>query len=128
MSNPGTYFLIVHRVSGTPVYNLTLSLDTAGSTAATARVLSTNQTTTEFVGASDTKDIFRVDLPGSLQLNVFFLNLGAPIAMSVAIDSNHNGTIDGLETGLTKSISDPAARFVFNLKGPVLIGCGKTRP
>lgn len=115
VSAAGTYFIVIHRVTGTPAYDLTFSLDTAGSATDKARTLGAGGTI-EFVGRADATDIFKIAIAAPVQFNVFISLLEAPVQLSIAVDTNNNGKIDTGETAFSTIVTDFSGRFPLTIK------------
>jgi hypothetical protein len=104
LTDAGTYFLRVKRISGEGSYKITMSAvstDIAGSTLATAKnlgALSTTRTASDFVGNIDSADIYRVSASqlGSIRLDVTGVNSG-DVRVEVIRDTNNNGQINASE-------------------------------
>jgi len=76
----GTYYVRVYQYSGNTNYNLSLSVDGAGNTLATARnvgTLTNSQTFSDFVGSGDTNDYYRFDLSQTSNFNLSLTGLSA---------------------------------------------------
>lgn len=116
---PGTYFVRVLQVAGNPAYHMTLTVDTAGNTLATALPMGLSgdaASTIEFIGPGDAVDFYKVSIGSAQQLNVFFSLFSEPFTMTIARDANGNGVVDPGETLLTKTIATvDDVRQVVNL-------------
>lgn len=117
----GTYYVRVLQRAGSPAYDMTLTVDTAGNTPATALAmgLSGNAASTiEFIGPGDAADFYKVSVAAPLQLNVFFSLFGEPFTVTIGQDPNGDGLIDRTEALLTKTIATADdVRQVVNLPG-----------
>ena len=114
---PGDYYVRISRIAGTPIYNATISIDTAGSTPGTALTLPTsgiNAGTTEFVGAEDTTDFYRFDLTSPVQFNAFVQGTHDSVGLQIAFDANANNSIDTGEEFLKKTVGTALDRTSFN--------------
>ena len=111
----GTYFARVFRGAGSPAYKLTLTMDTAGPTTGSARVLSIPGSTTEFVGADDTRDAFKVHVNSPQQLTITLSNLTAAVDLSLAADANGNSQFDPGEITFLHTVNSPGGTFSANL-------------
>lgn len=116
-STPGTYFLRVSRASGSPTYTLNFHDDTAGNTVATARDFGTGGLDEfEFVGPDDAVDFYAFTVPaGGRLVGLFPGQLGEPINLTIARDSNSDGAISGTEIVLSNDISTSGATIRQNL-------------
>lgn len=104
----GTYYVRVLQVVGSLAYQLTLTSDIAGNSlpkALTMGLSGAAASTVEFIGPGDSADFFRVFVPGSLQLNLFFSLFSEPFTVSIGRDGNDNGGVDPGETIFTKRIA-----------------------
>jgi hypothetical protein len=141
----GTYYLIVQQLSANQETNYSLNLSSngiggintsrdPGETAATALdlgVLSITPTTiefNEFIGTSDTEDIYRFTTTelGSFSAQVF--NISSPLTADIIIDGNNNGIFEDGETLLSSSgdvnnniflnnlFDEPALTFYIRIK------------
>jgi trimeric autotransporter adhesin len=91
----GTYFVRVNQFIGDTNYNLTLTADNAGNSTAAARNLgafSGVQFISDFVGAIDTNDFYRITLTSPHALHVGLSGLAADADLQVL---NGNGAVIG---------------------------------
>jgi hypothetical protein len=104
----GTYYVRVAQRIGSPAYQMTLAVDTAGNTSATARGMGLSgdaADTIEFVGPGDAADFYKLSIAVPLQLNAFFSLFGEPFTVTIGQDANGNGLIDRGEALLTKTVA-----------------------
>ncbi|HEX4794707.1 MAG TPA: pre-peptidase C-terminal domain-containing protein [Humisphaera sp.] len=111
----GTYFVRVFRGAGSPTYNLALTLDTAGDTPATARVVSGNSTTGEFMDGTDLRDAFKIHVPAPEQLIITIAQTSAAMKISAGADANNNGVFDVSELKSVGGIAIPGGVLTLNV-------------
>ncbi len=102
----GTYFVRVQRIAGSPLYDMFLAVDTAGSSLGKARVLSETGSANEFVGPGDSKDVFRVNLSGNRRLGALVLFAHNRISLAAGNDANNNQILDAFEKSINVTIDD----------------------
>src|SRR5262249_26103169 len=104
---PGTYYVAVLRVAGTPAYQLALTAGTSGTVLRDDRPMALTgdaSSTIEYIGRDDPADFYTVAVGGPLQLNVFLSLFGQPFTLTVGRDANANGVVDPFETLLQRTI------------------------
>lgn len=111
-SPAGTYYLVVQRVAGSPAYNVTLGVDTAGSSPNFARFIDISgdisrptASTIESIGAEDQVDFYKVVVAGPLRLHVFLSLFGQPLMLTVGHDVNNDNVLTGSEILLQNIVS-----------------------
>ncbi|MFL5241582.1 MAG: carbohydrate-binding domain-containing protein [Gemmataceae bacterium] len=122
----GTYFVRLLRKAGSPSYDLTLSLDSAGSTVSTARLMTLsgdNSSTIEFVGPNDPTDLYKLNLLDGTRLSIAMSLLDQPVILSVGQDTNGDGMLDIKEELLSASITTGSSIQSLNVpkKGQYLV-------
>jgi serine protease len=94
----GQYFIYVDAVAGGSTYTLNTTVDTAGSTRATAKYLggfgTGTNTISEYVGGTDTRDYYRFQLNTAANTNITLSGLTGNVDMYLFADRNRNGQFD----------------------------------
>jgi hypothetical protein len=93
----GSYFAWVTQFSGTTNYTLTMTTDAAGNTLSDARdigILNSSRSYRDFVGNSDTRDVYRFQVGTPTTVNVSLSGLTADADVRVIRDVNGNGLVD----------------------------------
>ncbi|HEY7090567.1 MAG TPA: hypothetical protein VH518_20885, partial [Tepidisphaeraceae bacterium] len=111
----GTYFLLVHRVAGTPAYSVDLQLDTGGNNSNTALTLTPPDGAHDFVGPSDPKDTFKLTLPHQERLGADLLFVTDPINIAIGKDTNNNLVLDASEKLVNRTVTDSHTTTLANL-------------
>jgi Bacterial pre-peptidase C-terminal domain len=94
----GQYFIYVDAVAGGSSYELVTTVDTAGSTRATAKYLggfgTGTNTISEFVGGADQVDYYRFQLNTAANTNISLSGLTGDVDLYLFADRNRNGVMD----------------------------------
>ncbi len=93
----GNYFVEVAQFSGNTSYTLDLTADAAGgilSTARTIGILHDSQSFRDFVGSTDSSDIYRFSLDTTSNFSLSLSGLSADADVLLIRDFNNNGIVD----------------------------------